>query len=107
MSVYAIHALFTFYLAGFGRYEDTTENLDFRVLPTTSYSELVCFTIFTSNLKTARLFYYFLIFILSSLSTILCGRVWVLLGMPDLSTFYLALSGHTTGLSGLPLLCLG
>ena len=49
---------------------------------------------------------YFII-ILSSLSAILSGRVWAVLGMPDLSTFYLALSEHTTELSGLPPLCLG
>ena len=49
----------------------------------------------------------YFILILSSLSAILSGRVWVLLGMPDLSTFCLALSGHTTELFGLPPPCLG
>ena len=42
--------------------------------------------------------------VVSSLSAVLSGRVWILLGMPDLSTFCLALalSGYTFELSGLP-----
>ena len=44
-------------------------------------------------LMSSPAYFIIFIFILSSLSAILSGRVLNVLGMPDLSTFYLALSG--------------